>query len=150
MQPPPPPDGIYIKKEESDASSSSLASSLHSHSDGIQKGGIPPATNCVSTYRTHPTKYEFETEPPSIVVYIVDPFTYQRDRNADTQRLATIGLLRSVPRGCSQERISLSVSEFSRTLELSLDGWCLNVCIDVDGCFFAMKVRWLNRCNDDG
>ena len=94
MQPPPPPDGIYIKKEESDASSS-LASSLHSHSDA-QKGGPPPAANCVSTYRTHPTKYEFETEPPSIVVYIVDPFTYQRDHNADTQRLATIGLLRSV------------------------------------------------------
>ena len=98
MQPPPPPDGIYIKKEESDASS--LASTMNPHqldkNSSSTSSSTPPAATCVSTYRTHPTKYEVETDPPAIVIYVVDPFTYQREWTPDHQRLATIGLLRYV------------------------------------------------------
>ena len=93
MQPPPPPDGIYIKKEEVD---SSLASSINPQSGSSSSSAPPAPANCVSTYRTHPTKYEVETEPPALVIYLVDPFTYQRDFTPDHQRLATIGLLRYV------------------------------------------------------
>ena len=102
MHPPPPPDGIYVKKEESDANSvSSMASSMNpldkgfsSSSSSSSSAAPPPPANCVSTYRSHPTKYEVEPEPAAFVIYIVDPFNYQRDWTPDHQRLATIGLLR--------------------------------------------------------